>query len=534
MLNNQPFATKLQLIFLPLIITPVILLILILLLIIPGRLIEAQEELLRLKLDQAYQMLEEGYELLVTAGIEDDLFFRQTRQNRIVSGIREISVEDAQFALYSRRTGGFLIEPDAPETFLAIIPAHDMSHLYDPGGLHELADSRVGIRYLVRSFGPWEMIIGLQIRIADLYRPIINLVMLFAVPGIAIIIIAALLIRRISWSLSSPISELVDTVGEFGAGDFHRRIEPRGKDEIARLSVSFNTMADRISDFARELERKVEERTLALQQNIEMLQQTQHQLIESEKLASLGSVVSGVAHEINTPLGVGITSASFLEHQLNRMESQYRTDSLTKSELEDIISKSRESLGILLENLNRAQILVQSFKEVSADQLVDEQRTFNFREYVNEILSSLQNQIKRNIRDIRVEGPESLYIYSHPGAYWQIFSNLIQNSIVHAFPDGFKGKSAITISYESDDGGLNIVFADNGVGMEDRIRRSAFEPFVTTRRGQGGTGLGLNIVFNIVQRLNGVISLESGPSGTSVFITIPDIIRETNQGEQPH
>jgi signal transduction histidine kinase len=529
MLNNYNFATKLQLIFLPLIITPVALLIMLLALTIPSRLISAQEELLLLQLERAYNQIDEGYELLVSAGIEDDLFFRQTRINRIIENIRQIDVETASFGLYDSSAGALLIEPGEPENFLEKLGSAEFREVRDFASRDTVRMSTGSETYLLRHFPPWNLVIGLQVRIPALYRPVFGLLGLFGSVGLIIIVTAALLIRRFSRSLSSPLAELAETVSDFGSGDFRRRVSPRGRDEIARLSGSFNDMAERISDFARELERKVEQRTLELSDNIDALQRTQKQLIESEKLASLGSVVAGVSHEINTPLGVGITSASFLEHQLNRMEDLYRGNQLTKSELDAIISRSRESLNILMDNLNRAQTLVQNFKEVSADQLVDEQRTFQFRDYLEEILSGLHNQLKRRVGKVRIEGPDELFVYSHPGAYWQIFSNLIQNALIHAFPEDMERAPEITISIEADEGDLNIVVADNGVGMDEVIRETAFEPFVTTRRGAGGTGLGLNIVFNIVQRLNGVISLESSARGTSIFIQIPGIIREANE-----
>ncbi len=522
MLNKYPYATKLQLSFLPLIIAPVLFMTALISLTVPRIIISSRQSVLELQLDQAYLLLSDGYSLLESAGIQNDVFFRQTRQARIVEAIQNIDLRDASFVLYTRERNGFLIAPAAPDAFLSILDNRDLSHLPIAQDLYVVRDSR--ILHIFRYFHPWNMLVGIQIDIPDLYRPVTLLLIGFGSSGLFIIAVSILLIRLFSRGLTTPITRLVETVGEFGSGDFHRRFTYDGRDEIAMLGDSFNTMADRISNFARELENRVVERTKALEYNIEMLQHTQHQLIESEKLASLGSVVAGVAHEINTPLGVGITSASFLGFELQQMEQKFRAGTLTKTEMEQILKKSRESLDILEGNLNRAQMLVQSFKEVSADQLVDEKRDFDFCSYLSEILSSLYNQVKRHVKEIAVEGPEQIEVHSHPGAFWQIFSNLVQNSLNHAFPASLEREPRIHIALEVHKSDLNIIFSDNGVGMDEGIRKTAFEPFVTTKRGRGGTGLGLNIVFNIIQRLGGTVSIESGTDGTSIYIQIPGII----------
>lgn len=524
MLNNQPFARKLQLLFLPMVIAPLIILSAIVALTIPNALLTFQEEMLELKLNLAYTMLEDSYQLLVASGMSDNSFFLNTSQNRIVDELLQLDMGDASIALYSNDLEDFLITPKYPEEFSQITEQSNVKERQNTRLNSERFRPNSRVMFMYRYFTPWNMIMGIEIPSSTLYNPVFNMLALFGISNIIFLIGGISVIRRVSKSISRPIQNLANGVSSFGEGNLGLRMDPKGKDEISILATRFNEMAERISGFTRDLEQKVEDRTTALQENIEVLQQTQRQLIETEKLASLGSVVSGVAHEINTPLGVGITSASFLEHMIKQMDKHFRNQTLTKGEMEKLLSQSLDSLIILIENLNRAQVLVQSFKEVSADQMVDELRTFNFAEYLGEILSSLRNQTKRRVKYLTVKGPEILLIRSHPGAYWQIFSNLIQNSLIHAFPEDFQLNPSIEIIFERDEESLLIAFSDNGVGMKEEIRKSAFEPFITTRRGKGGTGLGLNIVYNLVQRLRGNITLESDDRGTSLYMQIPDVV----------
>lgn len=277
-----------------------------------------------------------------------------------------------------------------------------------------------------------------------------------------------------------------------------------------------------------ELEQRVGQRTDALtrlnkdlQETIDQLKLTQQQLVESEKMAALGGLVAGVAHEINTPLGIGVTAASFLEGEVKRLNQLLFDKELSKSDIETFGRNATESSQLILRNLYRADKLVKSFKQVAVDQSSEETRKINLHAYVEEVLVSLQPAIKKSTHEVNVYCKEVLLFETYPGAIYQILVNLLMNAILHAFPDQTKGKIDILISRDMDM--VLLEFCDNGCGMTEDIRRRVFEPFFTTKRGVGGSGLGLHIAWNLAtQLLGGSLSCESkSGQGTSFYLRIP-------------
>lgn len=274
-----------------------------------------------------------------------------------------------------------------------------------------------------------------------------------------------------------------------------------------------------------ELESRVEARTSELSQANQQLQQTianlklaQSHLVESEKLAALGGLVAGVAHEINTPLGVGVTAASHLQLETRRLQSLLEGNELKRSDLENYQSIAMESSEIILRNLGRADKLVKSFKQVAVDQGSEAPREIELAEYLDEILTSLRPTLKRTGHKIEVVCPQGLSFVTQPGALYQVVVNLVMNSVIHAFEEGKAGEIRIEATRRED--AVVLSYADNGRGMDEDARRRIFEPFFTTRRGQGGSGLGMHIVFNLVtQVLRGSIEFDSAP-GQGVYFSI--------------
>ncbi|MBI9081569.1 MAG: PAS domain S-box protein [Pseudodesulfovibrio sp.] len=266
--------------------------------------------------------------------------------------------------------------------------------------------------------------------------------------------------------------------------------------------------------------RNLEEAKTELEKSLEQLRRTQKELILSEKMAALGGLVAGVAHEINTPLGIGVTASSFLEEKLIELNRKFVNDELKKSDLEHFIHTGLESSGNILTNLNRAAELIKSFKQVAADQSSEMARKFNLKIYVDEILLSLRPKYKRTGHTVLNDCPD-YEIYSYPGAFIQIITNLLINSLTHAFEGNDKG--IIRIGASVQDNELQFTFSDNGIGIPKELTDKVFEPFFTTKRSTGGTGLGLHIVFNTVtQTLGGTIRLDSMPGkGTSYTISMP-------------
>jgi signal transduction histidine kinase len=268
-----------------------------------------------------------------------------------------------------------------------------------------------------------------------------------------------------------------------------------------------------------------------LRRTLAQLEQMQHQLIESEKMAALGQLVAGVAHEINTPIGIALTAISYLGEQTTEFSETYRNGRMKKSSLESYIATAHESSELVRMNISRAAVLISSFKQVAVDQTSENLRDFQMREFLTELLTSLNPEFKRSRHAVVLECPDDLKVRSYPGALSQVVTNLIGNAIRHAFADDQPG----TIRLEILPGEAEVVVtvSDDGLGIPDEILPRIFEPFFTTKRGSGGTGLGLHIVYNLIhEKLRGQIAVKSKVgSGTRFAVTMPRMLPEVEVRE---
>lgn len=273
-----------------------------------------------------------------------------------------------------------------------------------------------------------------------------------------------------------------------------------------------------------QLESRVEQRTAdlrsandELRSTLERLTLAQRQLFEAEKLASLGGLVAGIAHEINTPLGIGVTAASHLQEEAARISRLVASGELRQHHLDEFQRTARESSEMILRNLQRADRLVKSFKQVAVDQSGEDRRVVDLGVCLDEILTTLGPSLKKTPHRVALDCPPGLIVETAPGALYQIVTNLVMNSLVHAFDAGRAG--AMRIAVASQGRSLTIDYRDDGRGMDDAVRARMFEPFFTTRRGQGGSGLGMHIVYSLVtQILHGTIECESAPGAGTRFL----------------
>ena len=270
-----------------------------------------------------------------------------------------------------------------------------------------------------------------------------------------------------------------------------------------------------------ELELRVKERTEALNQSLTTLKETQQELVRSERLAALGNMVAGIAHEINTPLGISVTEASFINDNTKDIIKMDQSETLDHSSFKEYLKNVSESSNSILNNLSRSANLIKNFKQVAVDQTIFEQRTFTLKEYINGVVLSLKPELRQTQHKISVECPDELFIDSHPGAFAQITTNLIKNSLLHGFNGVEKGD--IKFKINSDNHHIIILYSDNGIGMDEITLKQVFDPFFTTKRNRGGTGLGMHIVYNLVtQKLNGDISCSSSVGkGVEFLIKVP-------------
>ena len=295
-------------------------------------------------------------------------------------------------------------------------------------------------------------------------------------------------------------------------------IKPGPPDELDVIARAINAL---LSEVERALAHQA---ALAdgLTQKVAQLQQAQTTLIESEKMAALGSLVAGVAHEINTPIGLGLTGSSHLCYMVDRLDSRLQEGTLQRHDLDAFVDDARELSRSITTSLERAANLVRSFNQVAVDQGHAEQRRFRLAVCVGDVVLTHGTVLKRAQVRIEIRVDPELTIYGDPGALAQVLSNLINNAILHGFRTP-PSAPTLTIDAQGSTGQVLLVFSDNGAGMPPEVARRIYEPFFTTARGQGGSGLGMHIVYNLVtQRLRGSIRLQTAPGeGTLYEIRLP-------------
>jgi signal transduction histidine kinase len=294
-------------------------------------------------------------------------------------------------------------------------------------------------------------------------------------------------------------------------------------DELGAMARAANFFVTEIGRRENELRQAKDATDVAMTE----LKEAQTSLIQAEKLASLGQLVAGVAHEINTPIGVALTTSTALTRDVARLDKQVKSGRVVRSDLQAILGRLNEGGGLIFANLTRAIDLIHSFKQVAADRASGEQRSFELRGWLQEVVTSLRPMLRKGGHRVEVECPDGIILTSYPGALAQVLTNLMMNAIIHAFPDGRTGTLRLTVRRPRPDC-LTIVFADDGVGIADAHRAKVFDPFFTTGRDRGSTGLGLHIVHNLVTvTLQGRIELDSKPGqGTTFTIEMPVAVEQ--------
>ena len=356
--------------------------------------------------------------------------------------------------------------------------------------------------------------------LSDISRRVLSIAVIF----LGIILTAGVLIAL---SIRLPLQQIMTAMRAITIGDYDREVQgTSARDEVGAMARAVevfreNAVAKRRTE--EELRTSKEKAESALLE----LNAAQQNLIDAERLAALGGLVAGVAHEVNNPIGISLTVASSFARRTEMFEAELRSDGgLRRSQLEDFVRSSRDASQQLVANLHRAGELIQSFKQVAVDRSHAERRQFSLGEATDQIIASLRPVLKRAPIELTVDVPEGLIIDGYPGSYGQILTNLFLNAVNHAFADGRSGTIAIAARPRGLDD-VEINFTDNGAGMTPDVQRQAFDPFFTTRRNEGGTGLGLHIVYNLVtQQLGGRMMLESRlGQGTTFRIMMPRIAK---------
>lgn len=283
-------------------------------------------------------------------------------------------------------------------------------------------------------------------------------------------------------------------------------------------------MLQQARDAAIDGRRRAEQAQAAAERTLGDLRDAQAQMILQEKMASLGGMVAGVAHEVNTPVGLAVTGASQLKTETARIMALAADGQLRRSAFDEYLQSVDELAGLIEKNAVRAAELIQSFKEVAVDQSSDARRPYDLRAYVAEVLASLSPRIRHAGHRVEMAVPEGIEMDGHPGAMAQIITNLVINSIMHAYPDERHG--VLRLAARPLDGDrVELAYSDDGQGIPRDLWPRIFEPFFTTRRGTGGSGLGLHLLYNIVTvRMGGTVRVAAAPQGGALFtLTFPRI-----------
>ena len=294
-----------------------------------------------------------------------------------------------------------------------------------------------------------------------------------------------------------------------------KRISPL-LDALQRLYVLLSVQNRELAEANNNLEDKIKERTHALEE-------AGKQLLQSEKLASLGRMVAGFAHEINTPVGIALSAISQNEETLKDLNAMLSQEEVSEDEFASHLDTLRQTDKLAVSNLRRAADLVRSFKRTSIDQSSDQASNFKMHELINDVLTTLNNQFKRTNINIVNNCPGNIVIHGVPGVFQQLLTNLLLNSLQHGFNEGAQGGNINIKASKSKDGQLTFYYDDDGAGMTSEVKERIFEPFFTTSRGKGGSGLGMYVCYNIVTaQLGGTVTLNTAPGKGSHFeISLP-------------
>ncbi|MCQ8877938.1 ATP-binding protein [Pseudoalteromonas shioyasakiensis] len=358
-----------------------------------------------------------------------------------------------------------------------------------------------------------------------------------------VLVLVYFVAKHIQKRIANPIDELSVLLQDVSKNHNYNARAPRTNiTEINTLANSLNIMLTRtqnqierhkndkqeIKQLNQSLEEKVNQRTIALREanqellnTLERMHQYQNQIVESEKMASLGQMVAGVAHEVNTPIGLGITGSTLLRDKLAEINSGFENKTLTSSQLKRFIDDGIENLDLIYRNLNRAAELVSSFKKVAVNQDGELNAIVNVKELISDVLLSMRTEIQEKDPEVTVHCPSELIFETKVGPLQQVLQQLISNSIIHGFKDDIGNEIEFTI--ERTESSLIIHYHDNGIGVDKTIKKRIFDPFVTTKRGEGGSGLGMHLVYNLVtQALGGNVYYdEQEKTGTRFIITLP-------------
>jgi signal transduction histidine kinase len=418
--------------------------------------------------------------------------------------------EDGRIIIKTETTPDQLPEPTPEKDYLF----HEVIHIEQPTLLY---GNQIG---MLRFGMTWKQ---LHDGIQSVNREIITLL------SIGFLLMISL-IFYLGYRIIKRLSVLISSSQKIGEGHYHVRAPSKGRDEIAQLATNFNQMAQAIEDHIADietgrkrveelnvsLEDRVKERTIELATTLEDLKKTQDELIQSEKLAGLGSIVAAVAHELNTPIGNALTVATSFAEKTREFEQDI-SQGLKRSTLNSFTENVHSAADLLERNLSKASELILSFKHVAIDQTSSKRRKFDLAITLHEVIATVRPTFKKTGHHLELDFEKGIEMDSFPGSIGQVVTNFINNSILHAFSGMTRGTMKLSFTKVAE-GWVKLVFSDNGKGISSEHIKQVFDPFFTTQLGKGGSGLGLNIVHNMVTGLlGGTIDVDSKDGEGAIF-----------------
>ena len=505
---------------------------------------DSKERFYSQKIDSIIYLIDEKYTKLKKLGMMNS--YEESFKKGTVNTIKEVFLknpdeaypfiidEENKFILHKTYTLKDSYKYETDKNFLEIVKLKE--------GTLDLIEADKDTWIIFKSFEPWNWVIGYKVNKELKYKELYDYRNSFFISAILFLLLVSVSILFVVKTLLKPVTKLTKVSKEIASGNLDADIEVFGANELKELAKNFKIMRDKISDdfskikdrdlklkeFNKKLRSEVDERTKELQDSndeletsIENLKKTQTKLIESEKLAGLGSLVAGVAHEINTPVGIGLTGSSHLDFLSEQINEKYKSDEMTKEDFEGYLSSSSDLVKVINTNLNRTADIIKNFKQVAIDQTSEQKRVFNLKEYVRGVLVSIDSIIKNKDIKTNIDCDDKLEIISYPGFFAQIITNLVSNSAMHAFSDGKSGNINFIIKREENQ--LTFIYSDDGKGISEKNLSKIYEPFFSTNKEAGGSGLGMNIIYNIVTiNLKGTIDCKSKENvGTRFNIVVP-------------
>ena len=442
-----------------------------------------------------------------------------------VVAIRVYDTSVGLFAGKRRTTKGELVaveeRPEPPGTPV------EAALVFQDGGSASASIKPVSVGKVVINFSRAQIDAALA---SELMRKVVEVLLL----DIFLVLALSLSLRMVF----EPLKQLRDGLFDLatrGTDEVEELPETR-RDELGDVIRGFNQIQRRLKSTILRIREAEDAARRSAQQTANALQdlrQTQESLLQAERLASLGSLVAGVAHEINTPVGIALTSASVLKDATDEIVEAASTAGLKKSTIMRYLDTAGECARLIMNNAYRAAHLIHSFKQIAVDQTSEVRRSFGLKEYIEEIVSSLQPKFKKTSVTLVLDCPPDIVLDSYPGAFAQVITNLTLNCVEHAFEADTPGK--IEISARMDGELVELHVSDDGKGIAPEVLDRIFDPFFTTRRGQGGTGLGLNIVYNLIaKQFVGTIAVASTlGKGTHFTLRIPRVTAHADVPEAP-